>query len=246
MSLTEEYRRQFAWRDWARALDLCPITRGQQILDLGCGPGDVAAALAARGVAVTGIDHDPELLAAARTYAPNIHFEQQDLSELALSARFDGIWCSFTAAYFVDFATTFASWCGFLKPRAWVCLTDIDDLLGHEPRSDAMRDTIDRFYREAFEKRRYDFRAGRRLASILQTQGFHVTAIELADRELAFDGPASCEVVEAWCARISRMAGLKAFLGSDLPDFTNGFIRALESPWHRALCRVVCCVGTRD
>lgn len=146
MSLVQEYRRQFPWRDWPRALALCPITRGQHILDLGCGPGDLSAQLAARGLTVTGIDRDPELLAAARTSAPHVHFEQQDLSDLRLpAAGFDGIWCSFTAAYFVDFAATFARWCTFLKPTAWVCLIDIDDLLGHEPRSDATGDTIERF-----------------------------------------------------------------------------------------------------
>lgn len=245
MSLIEEYHRQFAWRDWPRALALCPITRGQQILDLGCGPGDLSAELAARGVAVTGVDHDPGFLAAARISVPDGHFEQQDLSELSLPASFDGIWCSFAAAYLVDFTTTFARWCTCLKPRAWVCLIDIDDLLGHEPRTDATRDTIERFYRDAFEKRRHDFRVGRRLASALESQGFHVSTTELPDRELAFDGPASTEVLEAWHARFARMGGLKAFLGEDFAGFTDGFLRALDSPQHRALCRVVCCVGTR-
>lgn len=246
MSLIEEYRRQFPWRDWGRALALCPITRGQQILDLGCGPGDLSAMLAARGVAVTGIDRDPELLAAARARAPDIHFEQQDLSKLTLPTSFDGIWCSFTAAYFVDFTTTFARWCTLLKPSAWVCLIDIDDLLGHEPRSDATRDSIERFYRDALQKRRYDFRAGQRLPSTLEAQGFRVTTAELADSELALDGPASPEVLTAWRARFSRMAGLKTFLGSEFDDFTGSFIGALESPQHRALCKVVCCVGRRD
>jgi ubiquinone/menaquinone biosynthesis C-methylase UbiE len=246
MSLLDEYRRQFAWRDWQRALALCPIRGGEHILDLGCGPGDLAAELTARGLTVTGIDRDPELLTAARARAPAAHFQQQDLSDLTLpTAAFEGIWCSFTAAYFVDFTTTLARWCTFLKPNAWVCLIDIDDLLGHEPRSDATRETVERFYHNAFEKRRYDFRAGQRLASALRTQGFHVTATELTDRELSFDGPASSEVLEAWRARLSRMVGLKNFLGSDYADFADGFIGALESPRHRALCRVVCCVGRR-
>lgn len=122
----------------------------------------------------------------------------------------------------------------------------VDNLLGHEPRSDATRDIVERFYRDAFEKRRYDFRAGRRLASTLESEGFVVTTTELADRELAFDGRASPEVLEAWRTRFSRMAGLKTFLGSDFADFTDGFIAALESPQHRALCRVVCSVGRRD
>jgi ubiquinone/menaquinone biosynthesis C-methylase UbiE len=245
MTLVEEYQRQFPWRDWSRALALCPITRGQQVLDLGCGTGELSAELAARGGTVTGIDHDPELLAAARIRAPDVHFEQHDLSKLVLPASFDGIWCSFTAAYFVPFTTTFARWCTFLKPSAWICLIDIDDLLGHEPRSDATRDTIERFYGEAFEKSRYDFRVGRRLASALESQGFQVSSTELTDRELSFDGPASPEVLEAWQARLARMGGLKAFLGDGFADFTGDFVRALQSPRHRASCRVVCCVGRR-
>jgi len=246
MSLLDEYRRQFAWRDWSRALAQCPIKAGQHILDLGCGPGDLSAELIARGVSVTGIDRDPELLAAAQRRAPAAHFQQQDLSNLDLpAAAFDGIWCSFVAAYFVDFTTIFARWCAFLKPNAWVCLIDIDDLLGHEPRSDATRDTIGRFYRDALEKSRYDFRAGRRLASVLAAQGFSVTTTELADRELAFDGAASFEVLGAWRARLSRMEGLKNFLGSSFADFYDGLVGALESPQHRALCKVVSCVGLR-
>jgi hypothetical protein len=42
------------------------------------------------------------------------------------------------------------------------------------------------------------------------------------------------------------MGGLKSFLGAGFADFTGDFIRALQSPQHRALCRVVCCVGTRS
>jgi SAM-dependent methyltransferase len=243
MSLVEEYRRQFPWRDWHRALDLCPIRQGQQILDLGCGPGDISAMLAARGAVVTGIDRNRELLDAARRRAPNVHFEEQDLRQLALTARFDGIWCSFTAAYFVDFATTFARWCEFLRPDAWVCLIDIEDLLGQEPRSDATRDATERFYAYAFDKGHYDFRVGGRLAPTLEAQGFHVASAELVDRELAFDGPASDEVLGAWRTRFARMGGLKTFLGDGFNDFTDSFFGALTSPAHRTLCKVVCCVG---
>ena len=180
MSVVDEYRRQFRWRDWPRALALCPITPGQRVVDLGCGPGDIAAELATRGLTVTGIDRDSEVLAAARTRAPQCQFQQQDLRELTLPVGgFDGIWCSFAAAYFVDLTAMRARWCACLKPRAWICLIDIDDLLGHEPRSDATRQVVERFYRDAFEKGRYDFRAGRRLASELEAQGFLVAFNDL-------------------------------------------------------------------
>ncbi len=245
MSLSEEYRRQFLWRDWQRALTLCPIKPGEQVVDLGCGPGDIAAELEARGAVVTGIDSSPELLTVASRRAPAARFEQQDLSKLALLSRFDGLWCSFTAAYFVDFATRFAQWCTFLRPDAWDCLVDVDDLLGHVPRTETTRGTIEGFYADAFAKGRYDFRIGRRLRSILESQGFEVEQYDLNDLELAFDGAATPEVLNAGRARFARMGGLKAYLGNAFAAFTDGFIRTLESEEHRSLCRVRCCVGTR-
>ncbi len=151
MSLVDEYRRQYVWRDWARALSLCPLSPGQHVLDLGCGPGDLAAELSARGASVTGIDRDAELLAAAKERCPRERFERQDLNSLDLApGSYDGLWCSFAAAYFVDFEQTFAQWSSFLKPEAWVCLIEIDDLLGHEPLPEIIRRRIGLLLRKRF------------------------------------------------------------------------------------------------
>src|SRR5579863_10281301 len=99
MSLVAEYRRQFAWRDWKQALLLCPISPGQRILDLGCGPGDISAELFRRGALVTGVDRNAELLAAAKEFCPECRFERQDLNFLQFTPEtFDGLWCSFAAA----------------------------------------------------------------------------------------------------------------------------------------------------
>mgnify|MGYP003387232255 CR=1 FL=1 len=133
MSLAEEYKRQFKWRDWSKVLDLCPIVPGQLVLDLGCGPGDLSNELAARGCIVTGVDANEELLSIARQECKtNGSFIQCDLSSLDLGqTKFDGLWCSFTSAYITDFAKVFDSWLPFLKPDLWGCITDIDDLFGH-------------------------------------------------------------------------------------------------------------------
>ena len=56
MSRFEEYKRQFAWRDWRIILDALPSLEGQTVLDLGCGIGDMAASLVARGAHVIGLD----------------------------------------------------------------------------------------------------------------------------------------------------------------------------------------------
>lgn len=48
---------------------------GRRLLDIGCGAGHLARALAARGAAVTGIDTSDAAIASARTAAPEARFE---------------------------------------------------------------------------------------------------------------------------------------------------------------------------
>ena len=52
------------------ALDRAGVGPGTRLLDLGCGGGEFAAAAAARGAAVTGIDADPAAVAAAAAAVP--------------------------------------------------------------------------------------------------------------------------------------------------------------------------------
>jgi SAM-dependent methyltransferase len=49
--------------------------RGASVLDVGCGEGGLAKALAAEGAAVTGIDPNPEAVARARAKVPEARFE---------------------------------------------------------------------------------------------------------------------------------------------------------------------------
>lgn len=244
MALTDEYRKQFAWRDWSSALGLCPIEEGQRILDLGCGPGDLALELTKRGASVVGVDGNSELIAAAQERCPQGKFEKQDLNSLSLSPEsFDGLWCSFTAAYFTDFRKTFGEWRRFLKKNAWVCIIEIDDLLGHAPLSEASSKFVNEFYNKALISGWYDFNAGRKIGGFLQEAGFRVISTDLGDRELSFNGPADPAVSQAWADRLNRMGGLKSHLGDRFTAFREEFLQCLSSEKHRSRCRVICHVA---
>jgi len=52
------------------------------VADVGCGPGRVAAFLAARGVEVVGIDPSTAMLAVARRAHPGLRFEEGTLADL--------------------------------------------------------------------------------------------------------------------------------------------------------------------
>lgn len=98
-------------RAWATARQASPLKEagwlaqfaamvpaGGAVLDIGCGPGfPVARYLADRGLAVTGVDTSPEMIALFRAALPGAVAELGDMRELALGQQFDGLlaWDSF-------------------------------------------------------------------------------------------------------------------------------------------------------
>ncbi|HEY6005177.1 MAG TPA: methyltransferase domain-containing protein [Anaeromyxobacter sp.] len=248
MSLAREYRRQLEWRDWPRVLDALPSLGGQLVLDLGCAVGDQAAALAARGARVIGVDLNEELLAEARSRSiDGAEFRLLDLRTLPdLGVVADGIWSSLAAAYFPDLPRVLRSWARHLRPGGWIALTEIDDLWAHEPLGAEARAVLDAYAREALEAGRYDFRMGRKLATSLEACGFTVTrTMTLEDRELSFAGPAPPEILDAWRARLDRLKPLQELCGARFEDVRADYLRCLAHPDHRCGATVLCCIATR-
>lgn len=249
MSLASEYRRQRGWRDWPAIFAALPALAGQTVLDLGCGVGDQAADLAARGARVIGVDLNEELLreAAAQGLA-NAEFHLADLRDLhGLDVAVDGLWCSFAAAYFPDLPKALAGWARCLRPGGWVALTEIDDLFGHEPLGVRTRELFVAYAGDALAAGRYDFHMGRKLADHLKRAGFTVAkALTVADQELAFDGPALPEVVEAWRDRLDRMRLLQEFCDAELEPLREDFLGCLTRADHRSMSKVYCCVATKS
>jgi len=105
---------------------------GKDVLDLACGPGRFAVALAQRGYAITGVDRTPFLLDKARTRAENarvdIEFVQEDMRDFVRPDSFDLVLSMFTSfGYFAEkqedilvLENIFAS----LRPGG-VCLIDV-------------------------------------------------------------------------------------------------------------------------
>ena len=84
----------------ARLIDAM-VARGARILDAGCGAGRIGGLLAAAGHEVTGVDLDPELIAAAEQDYPGPTWRVGDLAELELPERFDVIVCAGNVMTFV-------------------------------------------------------------------------------------------------------------------------------------------------
>jgi ubiquinone/menaquinone biosynthesis C-methylase UbiE len=70
--------------------ELAEPEAGERALDVGCGTGIYTAWLAEQGLAVTGLDRDPAMLAAARAKAPGTRLFEGDATALPFAhAEFD-------------------------------------------------------------------------------------------------------------------------------------------------------------
>jgi SAM-dependent methyltransferase len=249
MSIATEYQKQFEWRDWKSALDAIPDVRGQTVLDLGCGVGDLSAELVARGAHVIGIDGNEALLDAARSRRlRNAEFRLHDLSKLPdLGVKADGIWCSFTAAFFPDLSPTLVSWSRHLRPGSWIALTEIDDLFAHEPLSERPRSLFEAYAIDALVAKRYDFKMGRNLRAHLERVGFMMKKeLVLADQEFSFHGAARADVLEGWRMRLDRMKLFHEFCGEDFAAVRDEFLGCLARPDHRSRAKVCFCLARPD
>jgi SAM-dependent methyltransferase len=77
-------------------LDSARVGAGMRVLDLACGPGLVAAAVAERGALTVGLDFSSAMIALARADHPRIHFEEGDAEVLPFAdGSFDAVVANF-------------------------------------------------------------------------------------------------------------------------------------------------------
>lgn len=74
---------------------LAALPAQASVLDLGCGPGHFAAAIARQGHAVTATDAVPEMVAKAKAH-PGVSALVASFADIAGDKIYDGIWANFS------------------------------------------------------------------------------------------------------------------------------------------------------
>jgi len=95
-----------------------------QVVDLGCGPGNLTATLAERwpGARVVGVDSSAEMLAKAAPLAveiPNLSFEQADIAGWMPTARTDVVVSNAALQWVPGHQDMMRRWLAALRPGAW-------------------------------------------------------------------------------------------------------------------------------
>lgn len=218
------------------------------MLDLGCGIGDLAADLSARGATIVGVDINEEVIAYANNrHIPNAEFRQSDLRTFRdPHLCVDGIWSSFTAAYFPALRDTLATWLEHLRPGGWLALTEIDDFFGHHPLSNRTTELLALYVQDAMRHSRYDFQMGRKMPAMVEQAGLEVVRqFTVPDSELSFSGRADSDVREAWALRFDQMHLLQNFCGAEFHAVRDDCLNCLDRDDHYCSATVQSCIAIK-
>jgi trans-aconitate 2-methyltransferase len=101
-------------------------TSPRYVADLGCGPGNLTAALAARwpDATVTGVDNSPEMVAAAHATRPraarNLSFELGDVRDWQPEQPLDVLVCNAVLQWVPGHDEILLRWADLLAPGGWL------------------------------------------------------------------------------------------------------------------------------
>lgn len=114
-------------------IEECTHLSGQNILDVGCGGGLLAEAMAKKGAQVKGIDLATKSLRVAQLHAleegvSNIQYEEVSVEELALrsSQSFDVVTCMEMLEHVPDYVSVVKACAQLVKPGGWMFFSTLN------------------------------------------------------------------------------------------------------------------------
>ncbi|MBW4707277.1 class I SAM-dependent methyltransferase [Roseobacter sp. YSTF-M11] len=151
---------------------MASLPQGAHVLDLGCGPGTSAAAMARHGLRVTALDPVPEMIALASRH-PGVDTRLAGFDDIEGTDIYDGIWANFSLLHAArsDMPRYLAALAQALKPAGRFHI-------GMKTGTGSKRDAIGRFY---------TYYTDAELTGLLEDVGLTITA-RVTGREKGLDG----------------------------------------------------------
>jgi SAM-dependent methyltransferase len=111
------------------AVELGQISSTSRVLDVGCGPGQLTAQLAAVAESVAGVDFSPSMIAEARERYPDIEFDVANAEQLPFKGgSFDVVVCSYVSHHLARPVAAFRELHRVLEPGGrLVVITPVQD-----------------------------------------------------------------------------------------------------------------------
>lgn len=105
-----EYDQTFSYvSEYGRSLiDLLSPAKGEKVLDVGCGTGDLTNTIAGFGVDIMGVDKSESMVAEANRKYPHISFKVKDATRLDFDSEFDAVFSNATLHWIHDASAVLA------------------------------------------------------------------------------------------------------------------------------------------
>jgi trans-aconitate methyltransferase len=185
----ETYDREFGFvsahgADVLGWLDLLP---GERVVDLGCGTGELAAHMLARGAVVIGIDSDEAMIAAARAAVPEAQFLVADGHDFTVDAPVDAVFSNAALHWMTSPAEVVGCVHDALRPGGRL----VAELGGSGNVATVLAATAAAMAAEGLAEPHWPwyFPTVAEYAVLLEGSGFEVTAMALVDRPTRLTGP---------------------------------------------------------
>ena len=211
--------------DLSALVEAARLTGAERVLDLGCGAGHTALALASRSASVTAVDLTAEMLSVAEGLTrerkiTNITFELADVAALPFpAASFDLVVSRYAAHHFAAPERALPEAARVLAPGGALLL--VDTVAPEDPALDTFFNTIE-LLRDDSHVRNW---RGSEWVRMFQGAGFEATIRERF--AIALDGA-------AWVARMqtppSRVAMLRELFATASPTRRAAF-EIQDTPW---------------
>lgn len=182
-----EARHGFVWEFGASVVDLLDPKPGEHILDLGCGPGQLTNAIAARGAEVVGVDSSPAMIGQARQNFPELSFVLEDAADLEFEEPFDAVFSNAALHWMLD-AEGVARAIARVLRRGGRFVAELGGRGNIRTIVAAIEDTVARYAGGAAPMARTYFPALGEYAALLEGCGMEVRWARLFDRPTELEG----------------------------------------------------------
>ena len=156
---------------------------GEDILDVGCGTGDLAALIAKQGATIIGIDSSKEMVEAAKQKYPHLHFEIMPAEDFSFEKKFDAVFSNATLHWVLEKEKAAQCIYNCLKPGGRL-VAEFGGKGNVGKIIDALRTVLtDKGYPHAAAKKLWYFPSLSEYTGLLEKIGFRVTFASHFDRE---------------------------------------------------------------
>lgn len=202
----EEFFVPALFQQWGHTIaDMAEVAPGQHVLDVACGTGVLACAMAERvgpGGTVTGLDPNDEMLAVARGKSTRIEWKSGRAESLPFAdARFDRVASQFGLMFFEDKPAGLREMMRVLAPNGRLAVA-VCDALDHSPGYAVLAELLQRLFgasvADAF---RAPFSLGdrRQLHALCDLAGIHGAQVTRADGTVRFTSIEQLVATERAC-----------------------------------------------